>query len=488
MLQKIPGDRVRPVNNATLNPQGDYVLYWMIATRRVQWNFALQHAVAQARELNKPLVILEALRCDYSWASDRLHRFILDGMVDNAKALQGAPVLYHPYVEEVRGAGKGLLETLAEGACLIVTDDYPAFFLPRMINAAGRRLGVRLDAVDSNGLLPLAAGPQAYPSAYAFRRFLQKNLPGHLSDMPRENPLEDSGLPTLKTLPQSILTRWPDASARLAQSGHAAVKKLPLDHGVKIVDAQGGSAAARQKLDFFLDERLPVYAEQRNQPERSVTSELSAYLHFGHMSTHEIFTRLAAREDWDFGRLGPQSNGQRAGWWGMSQNAEAWLDQLVTWRELGFNFCFHRRDYDRYESLPDWARATLEQHEEDPRPYLYNQEEFEQARTHDALWNAAQRQLLREGTIHNYLRMLWGKKILEWSRTPREALAVMIELNNKYALDGRDPNSTSGIFWCLGRYDRPWPQRPIFGKIRFMSSENTARKFKVGTYLHRFAG
>ena len=170
-----------------------------------------------------------------------------------------------------------------------------------------------------------------------------------------------------------------------------------------------------------------------------------------------------------------------------STTAESFLDEAITWRELGLNFCSKRADYDRYESLPLWARQTLEEHAADPRAQVYSLAELESAATHDELWNAAQRELLRTGRMHNYLRMLWGKKILEWSATPRAALEVMIELNNKYALDGRDPNSYSGIFWCLGRYDRAWgPERAIYGKVRYMTSQNTARKFAVDGYLARF--
>jgi deoxyribodipyrimidine photo-lyase len=166
---------------------------------------------------------------------------------------------------------------------------------------------------------------------------------------------------------------------------------------------------------------------------------------------------------------------------------EGFLDQLVTWRELGFNTCWHRPDHDRYETLPDWARRTLARHAGDPRQHLYTTDQLAAAATHDPLWNAAQRQLVREGRLHNYLRMLWGKKILEWTTEPREALEVMLELNNRYALDGRDPNSTSGIFWVLGRYDRPWgPERPVFGTVRYMSSANTARKVSVRAYLERY--
>jgi deoxyribodipyrimidine photo-lyase len=161
---------------------------------------------------------------------------------------------------------------------------------------------------------------------------------------------------------------------------------------------------------------------------------------------------------------------------------------LITWREIGFNFAARERNYDRYESLPEWAQQTLADHAEDPRPAIYSLEEFTQAKTHDPLWNAAQRQLVREGRIHNYLRMLWGKKILHWTRSPQEALEVMIQLNNQFALDGRDPNSYSGIFWVLGRYDRAWgPERPVFGKIRYMTSESTASKWRVGDYMKKYS-
>ncbi|MEM7518000.1 MAG: hypothetical protein AAF368_13895 [Planctomycetota bacterium] len=160
----------------------------------------------------------------------------------------------------------------------------------------------------------------------------------------------------------------------------------------------------------------------------------------------------------------------------------------MTWRELGFNACTYVPNYDKFESLPDFALTTLAEHAGDKREYLYTLEQFERGQTHDKLWNAAQMQLVREGIIHNYLRMLWGKKILEWTKSPREALDVMIELNNKFALDGRDPNSYSGIFWVLGRYDRAWgPERPIYGKIRYMTSENTARKVRVKDYVVKYA-
>ena len=173
----------------------------------------------------------------------------------------------------------------------------------------------------------------------------------------------------------------------------------------------------------------------------------------------------------------------------MSEGAEGFIDQMLTWRELGYTFCHVRwKDYDQFDSLPGWALETLEVHASDRRPVLYDLEAMDNAKTHDMLWNAAQRQLRREGVIHNYLRMLWAKKILEWTEHPRIALDVLVDLNNRYSLDGRNPNSYSGIFWCLGRFDRAWgPERQIFGKIRYMSSENTARKVRVKDYMAQYA-
>jgi deoxyribodipyrimidine photo-lyase len=193
------------------------------------------------------------------------------------------------------------------------------------------------------------------------------------------------------------------------------------------------------------------------------------------------------RERWTRRRLAAPAGGKRGGWWGVAAGADAFLDQLVTWREIGFNAAAHLDGYDRYETLPEWARATLAAHARDRRPHRYDRDGFERAATHDPLWNAAQTELRRTGRLHNYLRMLWGKKVLEWSPTPQDALDVLIHLNNKYALDGRDPNSYSGLFWCFGRYDRPWgPEREIVGTVRYMSSENTARKLRLKNYLARF--
>jgi deoxyribodipyrimidine photo-lyase len=484
----VPDIRIQVLNASPVNGEGEFILYWMIAYRRVRRNFALQRAAEWARELDKPLVILEALRSGYPWASDRLHRFVLDGMADNARRLERRPVSYYPYVEPVLDAGKGLLVALAARACVVITDDFPAFMLPRMVGAAARQLPVHLEQVDSNGLLPLRVADRVFTTAYSFRRFLQHSLRWHLLEFPEEDPLADVNLPRLHGLTEEIAERWPKAEDDMLSGDQRSLAGLPIDHSVPAVETRGGSAAAEATLRHFLDERLARYADRRNQPEEDVTSGLSPYLHFGHVSAHQAFVELMTREGWSIGDLAPATKGSRSGWWGASPAAEAFLDQLVTWRELGFNMCWQRQDYDRFDSLPQWVIKTLSEHARDPRPYLYTPEELEGGRTHDRLWNAAQMQLVREGRIHNYLRMLWGKKILEWTTSPQEALAVMIELNNKYALDGRDPNSYSGISWVLGRYDRPWgPERPVFGKVRYMSSESAVRKLRVRDYASKYA-
>lgn len=491
-MTTVPSTRVQACNDADVRPEGDFVLYWMIAFRRTTWNFSLERALEWAGKLKKPLVLFEPLRVGYRWASDRLHRFVLDGMAERARrlALLGRRgVHYYPYIEPQPDADKGLLSALAKHACVVVTDEFPAFFLPRMVQAAAQRLRVRLEQVDSNGLLPLRAADRTFVTAQSFRRFLQKELPAHLGALPLPDPLADVRLPRLPSLPANVLHRWPPASEALLRGDARALAELPIDHSVGPVDYRGGTTAAHAAMRHFLNDKLGGYLEDANHPDREARSGLSPYLHFGHLSAHEVFCEVTGREGWSRANLAPKPNGSREGWWGMSPSAEAFLDELVTWRELGQNLSSREENYDRFESLPQWARATLTRHARDLRPHLYSLGELETAQTHDVLWNAAQTQLVREGRIHNYLRMLWGKKVLEWTASPQEALEVLIHLNNKYAVDGRDPNSYSGIFWVLGRYDRPWgPERPIFGTVRYLSSDRTLAKLQLRHYLQRYQG
>jgi deoxyribodipyrimidine photo-lyase len=480
----IPSVRVRAANPRPVRAERDLILYWMTSFRRTHYNFALQRAVEWSNYLGKPLLVLEALRVNYPWASDRFHRFVIDGMIDNAASLARAGVTYYPYIEPAPDAGKGLVAALASHAAVVVTDHYLAFFLPAATRAAATRVDVRLEAIDSNGLHALSRPGRAFDSALAFRRWLQQNIFEDLVAMPQADPLAVACTPG-GTIPGDVASRWPPMNE--AQMAARNVAVLPIDHTVPPASIQGGSAAAAMRLSKFVADSIPGYAARRNHPDLQASSGLSPYLHFGHISTHEIFTETARADGWSLDRIESDRRGSRTGFWGMSGDAEAFLDQLITWRELGYNFFAYRADCDRYESLPDWAQRTLAKHEGDRRPQLYSIEQLEHAETSDILWNAAQVQLIREGVIHNYLRMLWGKRILEWTASPRDALYTMIHLNNKYALDGRDPNSYSGIFWTLGRYDRPWgPERSIFGTVRYMSSANTMRKLKLRRYLARY--
>lgn len=485
----VPALRVRALNAHDVRAQGGYVLLWMTAFRRHHDNFALDRALEHARALGRPLLIFEALRCGHRWASDRFHAFIADGMAERAAALSERGVGYYPYVEPAPGAGRGLLTALAERACVVVADDWPGFFHPRMLAAAAPQVGCAMEAVDANGLLPLAAAPKAFARAVDLRRFLQRELAPWLASAPHPDPCAEGGLPPPAAPPRAILARWPAADPRWLADPARSYAHLPVDHSVPPVARRGGEAAAWEALQGFCATGLARFAEERNDPAAPTASGLSPFLHFGMLGTHRVLAEIARREAWSPARFGHVRNGAKSGGWGMSAGAEAFLDQIVTWRELGHVFArFHPDAAEDYLALPAWARATLEAHAADPRPQVYGLDQLEAAATHDEVWNAAQRQLLRDGFIHNYLRMLWGKKILEWSPTPRAALAAMIHLNHKYALDGRDPNSDSGIFWCLGRYDRPWaPQRPIFGCVRFMSSASTRRKLRLGPYLERYA-
>ncbi len=487
-MDSIPSLRIRTINDVDPSSDGEFVLYWMIAFRRGQYNFSLQRAVEWAKKLNKPLVILEALRCDYPWASDRLHRFVIEGMAANTAHFAKNNVLYYSYLEPQLGAGKGLLSELAKRSSVAVSDDFPCFFLPRMIAAAAKQIPGRFELIDSNGLLPMRAADKVFSRAFDFRRFLQKNLLPHLADIPQANPLSRVTLPTLEKLPTAITTRWPQAEPLRVLNDSDGLNAFPIDHSVTPVKTAGGWRAGNALLGAFLKSKLPIYASDRNQPQQDAASGLSPYLHFGHISAHQVFEELTRLAEWTPDQVAAKATGSNSGWWGASEEVESFLDELITWRELGYNMCWQRDDYDQYESLPQWAQQTLAEHAKDHRPQVYTLEQFENAETHDELWNAAQRQLTHEGRIHNYLRMLWGKKILEWSASPRDALDVMIELNNKYALDGRNPNSYSGIFWVVGRYDRAWgPERPIFGKIRYMSSDNTARKVRVKRYMEQYS-
>ena len=308
--RNIPSLRIKRVNEEPERPERDYVLYWMTAYRRTTYNFALQRAVDRATELCKPLIVLEALRVDYPWASDRFHRFILSGMADNAAAFALSNVAYYPYIEPERGAGKGLLSALAAHACAVVTDDFPAFFLPHATNAAARQLDVRLEAVDSNGIHALRAPGKAFATAHAFRRWLQSNIYEDLAAFPLADPLADPAL-VQGGVPDAITRQWP--MANLEPNGvDAMIGILPINHSVAPVSLRGGTRAARARLADFIT-RLSRYEDERNHPDADGGSGLSPYLHFGHTSSHEVFLAVADAEEWSVGDISSRRDGGRSG-------------------------------------------------------------------------------------------------------------------------------------------------------------------------------
>jgi deoxyribodipyrimidine photo-lyase len=242
-----------------------------------------------------------------------------------------------------------------------------------------------------------------------------------------------------------------------------AISRLHIDRNIKKVDSfHGGTKEARNLLEIFLEEKLDRFPELRNDPTLDYLSHMSPYLHFGQISP--LFVALKVKQT-------------------QSPGAEAFLEELLIRRELSMNFVFFNEKYDSYQSIPEWAKRSLRSHQNDKRQHLYRLEELEQAKTHDPYWNAAQREMLVKGKMHGYMRMYWGKKILEWSKTPEEAFRVALYLNNKYELDGRDPNGFTGVAWCFGKHDRPWGERPIFGNVRYMNDKGLKRKFDADEYV-----
>jgi deoxyribodipyrimidine photo-lyase len=457
------------------------------AYRRLERNHALSYAARCAEEAGRPLVVFEGLHLDDPWASQRLHQFMLEGMAANAESAGERGLNYWPFVEARAGEGRGLLKRLAERAALVVTDDFPGFIVPGQSDALARKVDVPVVAVDSNSVVPLSLLGSAVHAAAHLRPRIHKAFAEAWAHR-ATGRLRLRGA-AAKAI-QAPFETW------RSQDVTAFVARLPLDAAVpRVAGTRGGTPAAQSRMRQFLKKRLRGYAEERSEP-RSLAeghaSGLSPYLHFGYISIEEVaeaVLRTAGRFTPDDLRV--HNRGRREGFFSDDPDVNAFLDEALTWRDVGFNWHWTRRDDARSleTALPKWALATLGAHASDRRSWLYTSEELEGGATHDPLWNAAQQELVATGTIHNYLRMLWGKKVLEWSPSPAAAYRTLEQLNNKYALDGRDPNSYTGILWCFGLFDRPWaPERPVMGSVRYMSSENTARKFDLAPYYSYVSG
>lgn len=493
--------RLHSLSDHPPRSDGRYVVYWMQQNRRLFYNHALQHAVYRAREHQVPLLIYEALSCDYQYASDRHHYFALQAMLDHRQALAKHPIGYLPYVEPNPHAGRGLVASLTEQCVEIITDHVPCFIVPRHNRALARiadQQGVRATAVDATGTLPVNLLEEPCPSAAVFRRYAHKHLVQSLTSAPKPNPLaatkqgQDRIPPFHDTLLQHVDQQWKQSHQwldRFSDDPQSALNELPIDHDVSFIRGRGGRKQGRKELWTWLDYGFERYGE-RSDPTSPAASGLSPYLHWGMLSPYEIIDAICERECGDDGldldRVGDK-RGARMGFWPMSEAAQLFLDELITWRELGHHGAQLMPDFEQFDSLPEWARISLAQHQADQRPYQLSYEELESAASPDDIWNAAQRQLRSDGMIHNYLRMLWGKCVIAWKSAPEQAYQDLIKLNNKWALDGHDANSYSGVLWCFGRYDRAWVERDIYGKVRYMTSNSTRKKFKLDPFLQQYS-
>lgn len=448
-------ERVRLLNERDENEKAEYVLYWMQMFKRAHDNHSLKFAIEQANERKLPLIVYEGLKFYYPWASDRFHTYILEGVEEKRRAFEKLGIKYVFFLQKDKHAPKQVVAKIAEKAALIVTDDFPCFIIPQHNAAIVEKAKIPVYAVDSNGIIPLSLFEKEEYAARTIRPKINKILDKYLV------PFEDAKI-KIKSLDLKI-----DCPDTKVDAGN--IKKLvaecDIDHAVKPSPIyHGGTQNGRKRLKFFVENILPDYETTRNKPEVDGCSRLSSYLHFGFLSALEV--ALAVKE----------SNAPKA-------SKDAYLEEIIVRRELSYNFTHHNAKYDSLESLPEWAHKTMRKHIKDERPEIFTHEQMEKCETYDELWNATQREMNETGEVHNYVRMLWGKLVIQWTKNYEEAFAILEDLNNKYCLDGRNPNSYAGILWCFGKHDRPWMEREIFGQMRYMTSGSTGKKFDSKKYI-----
>jgi deoxyribodipyrimidine photo-lyase len=461
-MQEIEPERIRVLNDARVRENAAYVLYWCQSSRRVDFNHALTHAANIANEHALPLLVYEGLTCSYPSANDRLHTFVIQAVPETARHLERIHAGYFFYLRQREEDPDDVLYRLAGKARCVVTDDYPVFIPARHNSSVPGKIGVPYIAVDSNCIVPTSIYGRREYAAYTMRPKIKRELPRFLRllQQPRlRHEWRDELLPPgVRQLRTHVEETNISALVARAQVNHVVAPSIAL---------HGGHSEARSKLRAFIEHKLRHYARDSNQPSHHGTSDLSPWLHFGHISALEI--ALEVNEYAGEHRV----------------NVAEFLEELIVRRELAFNFARYAENVDSLDVLPDWCRQTLRKHATDERPALYTADQLERAETHDSLWNATQKEMLLRGKIHGYYRMYWGKKIIEWSRTYQEALRVMLQIHDVYALDGRDPNTYTNVLWCFGLHDRPWSERPVFGQIRYMSLDGMKRKTDVDAYIRQ---
>lgn len=433
--------------NARPPRTGDYVLYWMQQAQRAHCNHALEYAISEANRLGLPLVVGFGLMAGYPDANRRHFHFLLQGLADTRQRLaeRGIAFVVRP------GAPDAVALALAERAALLVCDCGYLRHQQHWRSQVAAAAACAVVQVEADVAVPVAAvSGKAEFAARTLRPKLTKLLGEYL------HPLEPV---TLERDSLGLLELGLDVS-----DVEAVLATLPLDHSVApVARFTGGTTAALAVFERFLQQRLRTYAENRNQPQTDDLSYMGMYLHFGQISPLYLALRLQECRDDD--------------------NRAVFLEELLVRRELSMNFVHYTPNYDCYDCVPTWAKKTLDEHRADPRPRVYSREQLEQAKTHDPYWNAAMQEMIYTGYMHNYMRMYWGKKILEWSKTPEEAYATAVYLNNKYFIDGRDANSYAGIGWLFGLHDRPWQERAVFGMVRYMNDKGLERKCDIKGYV-----
>lgn len=448
----IPEGRIQFLNDLPVRPAGDFVLYWMQMAHRTRFNHALEYTIARANELNQPVVVVFGITDDYPEANSRHYRFMLQGLRDVAVALREREILFALR----HGDPADVVIGAAQKASLLVCDRGYQRHQKRWREKVANEVRCSVVQIETDVIVPVAEA--SYKQEFAARTIrpkLEKRWPACLA-------------PIRATLPKKSSLRLKIKADLDVFDPDDALSKLKTDRSVPPSDFfVGGQTEAAKRLTAFLKRCLVRYATERNDPGENVTSTLSPYLHFGQISPLEI--ALVVRDAK-----------------GHAEARKSFIEELAVRRELAVNFVQYCANYDVYECIPVWARRTLEEHRADPRPVVYDRAGLESACTHDVYWNAAQVEMMRTGYMHNYMRMYWGKKIIEWSRSPQEAYETILRMNNKYFLDGRDPNAFASVAWLFGLHDRPWgPPRPIFGTVRYMNAAGLARKFDIDAYVRR---
>ncbi|MCB9482234.1 MAG: deoxyribodipyrimidine photo-lyase [Desulfobacteraceae bacterium] len=440
----IDGKRIKNLNFNPVNKGNNFFVYWMQHSQRTFFNHALEYSIELSNKYLKPLVVYFCLTDSFPDANSRHYRFMLEGLKEVKAELFKRNI---KFVCEI-GSPETCVREISKQACCVVTDRGYLKIHKKWRKSIADNIDCAMFQVETDLVVPVeeTSLKEEY-GAYTIRRKINSRLDEFMVPVSEEKLM-------INSLGLNLSSADIDDTDKI-------LKELSLNDNCKPSCIRGGSSHALKLLDLFIEQKLPYYSEKRNNPELDFTSGLSPYFHFGQISP--VYAGLMVKTKKGEGR-------------------DSFLEEMIVRRELSFNFVTYNPFYDSFDCLPQWAKNTLLEHENDKRPYIYTSEEFENSLTHDRFWNAAQLELVLTGKMHGYMRMYWGKKIIEWTDSPKKAFNLAVYLNNKYALDGRDPNSFAGVAWCFGKHDRPWKERPVFGKIRYMNSNGLKRKFNPDLY------